>query len=190
MTIPGCDILADEIHHFCDEQTVEAFALLLLLPKVVLLAADRGGRRAKRQVLNACRGRVKAWKEQAWNTVWSQSQEKKLKAERKLRTEQNTERLRRRVLRLMADNGISKAARELVSDGIHEVDQEILEKLRQLHPHEDPYVADAGQDIECTWPGLTEEDDDLIRDVITQFSEASGGGPSQLLPIHLWVRPC
>ena len=85
----------------------------------------------------------------------------------------------------MADKGISKAARELVSDGIHEVDQTILEKLRQLHPHEDPYVADAGQDIECTWPGLTEEDDDLIRDVITQFSEASGGGPSQLLPIHL-----
>ena len=46
--IEWCELLADEINHFCEEQTTEAFALLLLLPKVILLAADRGGRRAKK----------------------------------------------------------------------------------------------------------------------------------------------
>ena len=84
----------------------------------------------------------------------------------------------------MADKGVSKAAREVVSDGIHEVDQEVMDKLRLLHPPEEPYVADADTS-ECAWPGLTEEDDALIREVVHQFSEASGGGPSQLLPIHL-----
>ena len=65
------------------------------------------------------------------------------------------------------------------------MDQEILEKLRTLHPHEDLFVADAGQDVACAWPGLTEEDDELLHDVVKQFSEASAGGSSQLLPIHL-----
>ena len=59
----------------------------------------------------------------------------------------------------MANKGVSKAARELVSNGIHEVDEEILAKLRSLHPHEEPIVADADQDAACAWPGLTEDDD-------------------------------
>ena len=54
-----------------------------------------------------------------------------------------------------------------------------------MHPHEEPYIAEAAEDAACVWPGLSEDDDDLIRDVVRQFSEASGGGPSQLLPIHL-----
>ena len=62
--------------------------------------------------------------------------------------------------------------------------QKNMEKLRSLHPHEEPYVADAGQEDANASPGLT-DDDDLIRHVFRQFSEASGGGPSQLLPIHL-----
>ena len=67
--------------------------------------------------------------------------EKKLKMQRKSDARPNnadrTETLRERVLYLMADKGVSKAAREVVSDGVHEIDQEIMEKLCQLHPHED-----------------------------------------------------
>ena len=93
---------------------------------------------AAQQVLNVCRGRATAWKEQAWNTLWSLSLKKKVKAERRTRAGQKNEKLRQRIRRVMADKGSSKAARELVSDGIHEVDEEILERLRSLHPHEDP----------------------------------------------------
>ena len=183
--IEWCDLLADEINNFCDEQTMDALALLMLLPKVILLSADRGGRSAKKQVLNVCRGRAKAWKEQTWSALWSLSLKKKLKAERRTRTEQKTAKLRQRIRRVMADKGTSKAAKELVSNGVHEVDDEIMEKLRNLHPHEEPYIHDGEEDAACVWPGLTEEDDNLMRDVVRQFSEASGGGPSQLLPIHL-----
>ena len=62
---------------------------------------------------------------------------------------------------------------------------EILEKLRNFHPHKEPCIVEAVQEAECASPGLTEDDDDVIRHVIKQFSEASGGGPSQLLPNHL-----
>ena len=117
--------------------------------------------------------------------MWSLSLKKKLKAERRTRTDQKTEKLRRRMRRILVDKGISKAAKELVSDGVHDVDQEVLKKLRSLHPHEEPYVAEADQEAACAWPGLTEEDDDMIRDVVTHFSDASGGGPSQLLPVHV-----
>ena len=84
----------------------------------------------------------------------------------------------------MADKGVSKAAREIVSDGVHAIDQEIMDKLRQLHPHEAAYVADVDV-LVCSWPGLTQENDELIRDVVKQFSGASGGGPTQMLPVHL-----
>ena len=115
--------------------------MLSVLPQVFLLVTDRGGRRAKRQVLNVCRARVKAWREQDWQSLWKQTLEKKLKMQRKSDARPNnadrTETLRERVLYLMADKGVSKAAREVVSDGVHEIDQEIMEKLCQLHPHED-----------------------------------------------------
>ena len=61
-------------------------------------------------------------------------------------------------------------------------DQEVVEKLRLLHPPKEPYAADAS---ECARPELTEEEDALTREVVHQFSEASGGWPSQLLSIHL-----
>ena len=74
----------------------------------------------------------------------------------------------------MANKGVSKAAGEVVSDGFREVDQEIMAKLRQLHPPEEAYVSETG----CVWPGLTKEDDGLIREVVKQFLDAY----SQLLP--------
>ena len=186
--IDWCDLLADEVNYVCAEQSVEAFTLLSLLPKVILLVMNLGGRRAKRQVLNVCRARAKAWKEQDWHLLWNKALEKKSKAKStnnpKSNITEKTAKLRERVLRLMADKGVSKAAREIASDGVHAIDQEIMDKLRQLHPHEAAYVADVDAPV-CSWPGLMQEDDDLIRDVVKQFSDASGGGPTQMLPVHL-----
>ena len=65
------DLLAEELDNFCETRNAEALALLLLLPKVILLVTDRGGRRAKRQVLNVCRERIKTWKEQNWHALWN-----------------------------------------------------------------------------------------------------------------------
>ena len=186
--IEWCDLLAEEINQFCEEQSFEAFALLSMLPKVILLATDRGGCRAKRQVLNVCCERERLWKEQEWHTLWNKVLKKIAKRDRKLNLKGSPtnaqDKFHERVLRLMADKWVFKAARELVSDGVHEVDQESLDKLRQLHPYEDAYVCDADQFGCCVWPGLTVEDDDLIREVVKQFSDASAGGPSQMLPVH------
>ena len=44
---------------------------------------------------------------------------------------------------MMADKGVSQAARELISDGVREVDEEIMQKLSDLHPHEDPPLLEA-----------------------------------------------
>ena len=41
---------------------------------------------------------------------------------------------RRRVLHLLRSKGVSKAAKELVSDGLHASTPEVLQKLRDLHP--------------------------------------------------------
>ena len=45
----------------------------------------------------------------------------------------------------MADKEVSKAARKVVSAGIHEVEQEIVDKLRQLHPPEEAYVSESDE---------------------------------------------
>ena len=122
----------------------EPFTLLLVLPKVILLVTDRGGRRAKRQLLNACGARTKTWKVQELHLLWNKVMEKKSKMDRKSSPKPNeadkAERLCQRMLSRMADKGASKAAREVVSDGVHQIDQEITEKLCQLH--------EAAQDLE------------------------------------------
>ena len=79
LRIDWCNLLAEEVENFCEERSAEALQLLFMLPKVILLATDRGGRRAKRQVLNICRERVKAWKEQNWHTLWNDALKKKVK---------------------------------------------------------------------------------------------------------------
>ena len=44
--------------------------------------------------------------------------------------------------------------------------------------------ADEGT-AECVWPQLDDDDLDLLRGIVKGFSDASGAGPSQLLPVHL-----
>ena len=101
--IDWCDLLAEELDNFCEDRSAEALSLLLLLPKVILLAADRGGRRAKRQVLNVCRERIRAWKEQNWHTLWNNALKKKVKSRKTRAKVLKKQKFRERVLRLMAD---------------------------------------------------------------------------------------
>ena len=87
----------------------------------------------------------------------------------------------------MANKGISKAAKELISSGIYEVTPEILLKLEELHPPAVPLPADLpAHDDTCQWQPLDDEDDNaFMRGVVGTFLDASRGGPSQLLPLHL-----
>ena len=45
--VDWCELLAEEVNNFCEEQTEEALTLLLMLPKVILVSMDRGKKNQK-----------------------------------------------------------------------------------------------------------------------------------------------
>ena len=57
----------------------------------------------------------------------------------------------RRVVRLLAKKGLSKAARELCSDGLRELTFDTLERVKQLHPPSEPPRVPANSEV-CSWP--------------------------------------
>ena len=87
------------------------------------------------------------------------------------------------MVKAMVDKGLSQPTRELSSNGVHYLSPEVIAKLRQLHPSGEPAMSEP-----CvpgrSWPELDADDLDFTRKVVRGFSDGSGTGPSQLLPVH------
>ena len=183
-----CEALADAIDRVAVSPSIATYTASLMLAKVVLTAFDRGGRRAKRQAAHICLQRLRQYGEADWPTLWNAA---KSKAAPSAPTHTDSDnivrsRWRSRVLRILSNKGISKAAKELVSSGLHEATPDVMQKLSDLHPPSPPLPIDLTSINHDQWSPLSEEDDlDLMRDVVRRFSDASAGGPSQLLPVHV-----
>jgi hypothetical protein len=97
------------------------------------------------------------------------------------------EQLRLRILRLMANKGLGKAATELTSAGIHEYSDEVWKKVRELHPEVENVNADQWKQADNPWKGFdnNKPNVDKIRRIILGFPEGKAAGPSQLSPAHV-----
>ena len=134
-------VLAEALTEFSTYPSQASLCRLFLLPKCVLRPIGRGGARAKAQTFNTLTTRLRRCLDGEWTALWIEVREA-ADALRKKRAPKSTsedsvktaQQAARRVVRLLAKKGLSKAARELSSDGLHELSSAILERLKQLHP--------------------------------------------------------
>ena len=189
-----CQNLTSAIHNFVSTPSTVSLAKLFMLPKVLLVESGRGGKRAKRA--HGCHiiQMMQRWADGEWLSLWAELKDSSSVCSVPHQTlgpaqdpDDELPRLRRRILKLLQDQGLSKAARELSSQGIHTATPEVLKKLTELHPAGLPSDVDLA-DAACVWPGLGDTDEEAelkLRRIIMSFPAGSAGGPSKLLPDHL-----
>ena len=185
-------VLAEALTEFSTYPSQASLCRLFLLPKCVLRPIGRGGARAKAQTFNTLTTRLRRCLDGEWTALWIEVREA-ADALRKKRASKSTsedsgktaQQAARRVVRLLAKKGLSKAARELSSDGLHELSSAKLERLKQLHPPSEPPGVPPNSEA-CSWSGFNEEEEDLelLLKLVRDFPDSSAAGPSQLAPTH------
>ena len=193
---------AEVLRRLCTERSWEALRDWASFQKITLWS-PRGGKGSKGRTAELIRSRLDRFMAGEWQLLWDEylhgmprPDRKKRKTDSPLSLHDKVERLSQspflNTLRgLMEDGAFGKAMRHLLSDGVHDsTDQNVRDKLRQLHPH--------GPEFPCTstpmkaFPFPREEDTqekrDLqyrLRETLLSFPRAAAGGPDGLRPQHL-----
>ena len=173
----------------------EALATLLAFPKCTLGLPHRGGKKGKDEASRLVRQRVACFQEQGWLACLAQMPGTREQPRRKrqrpegasLESKTLDKGFQRTLQGLLDDGAFSKAARHLLSEGVHDpADEGVRLELAKLHPSREP-VAER-------YPGLAWDVDDspegrrarvkLLRATVLKFPLGSAGGPSGLRPQH------
>ena len=135
--VQWCEELTEVIKKFVINPNSQTLALVYMLPKVILADTERGGKRARRQRVNSCLKRLQQFKDGEHMALWELANSKTEHRKKVPKTpDQNAtgSAKRARVLKILANKGVSKAAKEILSSGLHDVTPEIISKLEDLHP--------------------------------------------------------
>ena len=169
---------------------MHAMIRLFLFARTVLAAMPRGGQRGRAQTRNILTKRLHTFRSSNLASIIDA-----LTAARPIRTaphhvevaedsDQQLEQVRRRIRALVAAGNLSKAAKELVSTGLHQMSDAVQRKLEVLHPQAQLPVrrldSPAAAPAQCEPP--------QVRAAILSFPTASAPGPSGLRADHL--RDC
>ena len=191
--IPFCDALRECIQRFAVDSSKQTLVLLFLLPKVVLAATGRGGKRGKRQVAHLCLQRLERWAAGEWVQLWTETLVQRRgpfapgvrRGNPAHPQEEEARYLQRRILDILADKGISKPRSwfQMVSTSALQQCCKSFgncirgQKSRSLWMPTRQHVARGTKSAEHV--------EASIKAVVQQFPTASGAGPSQLRPAHL-----
>ena len=182
---------------FSNNPTWESFADMLLFPKCTLGLPHRGGKKHKNDIANLVRGRVTTFTSEGWLACWGKMEGSRAAMPRTLKRKRDPLPPGKRaedqgflasLQGLMDDGAFSKAAKHLLSEGVHDSgDLEIHRLLENLHPkRHPPQYLNAGLpwEVDSSLEGLKTRLKELRRTVMS-FPLGSAGGPSGLRPQHL-----
>ncbi len=114
-----------------DTQSVQAWTELLMLPKCVLLAPPRGGKKHRNKSAAFTLDRLSCWLAGERTTLWEEA----TKGHKRSHTKQDSpEDLRRRAEALCREGFDRKACSALLSAGILPESPDTTKELRNLHP--------------------------------------------------------
>ena len=94
--------------------------------------------------------------------------------------EHEEKKLHRAVMKAIDEGSISKAAKALVSKGIHPYTPQVMQKLWDLHPQR----CLPGVSTTPAFPFMTFSKEDVLKAALS-FPKGSSAGPSGLRPAHL-----
>ena len=115
----------ETLEQFCSIPSQTTLCHILMLPKCVIRHIGRGGARAKAQTFNTLTGRPRRCQNGEWSSLWEEARSAAEALQKKTKKgvaasdepEKVVGRASRRVLCLLANKGLSKAAREMCASG-------------------------------------------------------------------------
>ena len=181
------------LRSLCVLRTWDSLQRLLLFAKWVLQPPPRWGRKHRMGNVRAIINRTTDILDRPLPELWSELNAQQMprrsnrKRQRQDTLEQYDDVLEGQLQSLIGEGALGKAAKHLVSEGIHDpCDPKVLEILRLLHPQppNGPTIPDCP-----TWGTCLEDDPGIrkqtLKTVIQSFPPGSAPGPSGLRPKHL-----
>jgi hypothetical protein len=161
-----------------ETQSVEAWTELLMLPKCVLLAPPRGGKKNKNQAAAFTLDRLSCWLTGERTTLWEEATSSHKRSRPK---PESPEDVRRRAEALCREGFDRKACAALLSCGILPESLDTTNELRNLHP---PAPAPRCPDL-ASLPAADELSPDAVSKVLKSFPLDSAPGPTALRIQHI-----
>ena len=188
--VPHCcrflwaSILTQSLTSAVKENTVEAWTLLAMLPKCVLPAPFRGGRKGHTSYSTYVENRMKLWLAGEYLLLWEDAQRDHYKKRSRSRdSEIDADRAAIRAELLARQGEFSRGMAALTAAPMAPDNADTLEKLLEKHPdpHENPLQNDLPP-IEGNPLHLEETE---VKKAIVSFRRGSSAGTMGLRPEHL-----
>ena len=165
---------------------VRAWNDLLSLPKLVLTADARGGRKHQVRIESVTKQKCNRWLEGERASLWNQVKGLNFDGRQEVDEDELRDRKNARAEELLQENLLNQACTTLGQPPPVRVTREILDELKRKHPAARP---EDGTNLDALRPvsraaALRISTEDVER-AIRDFSRGSGSGPFGLRPIHL-----
>ncbi|CAK0861048.1 unnamed protein product [Prorocentrum cordatum] len=171
---PGADAPEDAM-----QRSRDAWAELLMLPKCVLAAATRSGKKHKHVLDRLIRSRLQQWADGDRLELWRARTEAKAQQA----TTASEEQRRRRAIALAEEGLDGQACKALLSKGMADTSLNTLRALKRKHPEESE-----ARDLRPLQGVSGPQEDFLDKEVLAalrSFPKCSASGPSGLKAQHL-----
>ena len=175
-------ILTELIQNIASSPSIATVGKLILFTRFALDRLPRGGKRGRRQSGNIVSRRLDLWSRTPLSEIMvtlNGSNESLRSEMRAHKSQDDLTKLKLRIKSCLQEGAISKAAKELLSDGLHPWTPSVSQKLHELHPQKPlPPFRDSFAD-EVHGDCSPEE----LLGILKSFPLGSAPGPSGLRPI-------
>lgn len=161
-----------------ETQSAEAWTQLLMLPKTVLLAPPRGGKKHATQAAAFTLDRLACWQAGERATLWEDVAAKHSKKHQKTETPEDR---RKRAEALCREGFDRKACASLISSGILPESRTTRDEIKKLHPQSSPPNCPELSSL----PTAEDIPMQVVEKVLRSFPLDSAPGPSGLRVQHL-----
>lgn len=161
---------------------IRAWIELFMLPKCVLRASPRGGKRHRKRLDAQTKDLCRSWIEGQRAELWQKPSGRQTGQVEKPSQRQRND----RATAMVQENLFSKACSALTNEPPAEVTREVVNEMRSKHPTaraEDRVRMSTLRHVSSAAAGQVDED--LVKKAIKDFPRGSSGGPSGLKPQHL-----
>ena len=156
-----------------------------MLPKAVLPAPARGGKKRNHQIEKDIRSRCQAWLEGNRAGLWLDTHNVRKRSEVRLAFD-NDDKRAERALEFMRDDLLQKACSALFFEAPVHVTDAVRAEMASKHPAASPAAAAKCAALREVHSSAAEVTDvDSLMEAMSSFPKGSAAGPSGLRPQHV-----
>ena len=177
-------ILTTALSSAVHENSVRAWTLLAILPKCVLPAPYRGGRKAHTSYSSYILKRMELWIEGKYATLWSEAIRDNERKRSKQQSNENVEDKSQVRSELLVRQGeYSRGMAALTAAPLAPYNEETLQKLQKKHPS--PHANPISSPLPPLQVDVLQLDESEVKKAVNSFHRGSSAGTMGLRPEHL-----